>query len=502
MPIPLCSANLGALSARAAVPHYNRAALVPRLVHIGAGGFNRSHLAVYLDDLLEAGLARDWAECGAGLLARDEKLHTALASQDCLYCLLLRDAEQNSLRVIGSLSEHIYAPAAPHLLIERMSSPECRIVSMTVTEGGYFIDASGAFDENHPDIRFDLAHPETPRTFLGFLTEAAWRRMRKGSAAFTVMSCDNVQSNGEVARNALLSFAGMRHRELAKWIAGNVLFPNSMVDRITPVTTDAEIGYIESKYGVSDRCPVVCEPFRHWVIEDTFANGRPPWDLAGAQFTADVRPYEIIKMRLLNGGHSALAYIAVVLGHVYVCQAIEDTEIRELLQAFLEEVTPALPEASGMDLAQYKASIVHRFSNPTIRDQITRICSEGSAKIAKFIVPTVCDLIEAGRPVQMTAFAVAAWLYSLRGIDEQGRPTQIVDSAAALFADFLRSGCRDQKAALGVRPVFADLGASENTFQAGVRKHLASLHNRGAREALRLVLAERAACIEKDRCEY
>ena len=490
--IPLRSANLGQIPVQVAVPHYNRSSLAPRLVHIGVGAFNRSHLAVYLDDLCEAGLDESWAECGAGLLPRDAKIHAALTEQDCLYSVLVRDAEMRSVRIIGSVIEHIYAPEAQDLLIERMSSPECSIVSMTVTEGGYFIDdGSGAFEEKHPDIRFDLAHPETPRTFLGFLAEAAARRMKSGAAPFSVMSCDNVQSNGTVARKALLWFAGMRSSELRRWIERNVAFPNSMVDRITPATTAADVECIEKTYGIADGCPVVCEPFRQWVIEDEFAAGRPQWELAGAQFTVDVRPYEIIKLRLLNGGHSALAYIAAVLGYTFVSQAVDDPQLREVLESFLEEVTPSLPHVPGMELEQYKATIVRRFSNPTIRDQITRICSEGSAKIAKFIVPTVSDLMAGAHPMAMASFAVAAWLYSMRGINEQGCATQIADSSAGLFEDFVRSGCRDTKAALSVRPVFGDLGAEENAFQAGVALYLESFHRHGACEALRRALAGR-----------
>jgi mannitol 2-dehydrogenase len=331
-----------------------------------------------------------------------------------------------------------------------------------------------------------------PRTFLGYLAESANRRMKSGIKPFTIMSCDNVECNGVAARKALLSFAEMRDPGLRKWIERNVSFPNSMVDRITPGTTDADREYIGTHFGISDLCPVVAEPFRQWVIEDAFCNSRPQWELAGAQLTADVRPFEIIKMRLLNGGHSAIAYLSALLGHVFVSHAVDDALIRELLDRFLEEVTCTLPQAPGMDLAQYKLSIVHRFSNPAMRDQISRVCSEGSAKIAKFIVPTVRDLLSMSKDPQILPFVIAGWLYSMRGIDEEGRATQIVDSSAGLFADFVRSGCRDERAAFAVRSVFADLGTEDNPFVSKVKQCLDSLHSSGAREAIRRVADSRS----------
>lgn len=488
--IPLRVSNLEKLSARVAVPCYDRGSLIPGIVHIGAGGFNRSHLAVYLDDLLGRSDTPRWAECGVGLLPPDGRIHSALADQDHLYSLLIRDADQCSLRVVGSMMEHIYAPEARERVLERMSSPECLIVSMTVTEGGYFVDdGSGEFLANHPDIQFDLAHPSEPRTFLGYLAGALERRRKRGAKPFTVLSCDNVRGNGLVARKALLAFADMRRTELRQWIERNVSFPNSMVDRITPSTTEADREVIGRNFGVSDLSPVVCEPFRQWIIEDEFCNGRPQWQWVGAQFTSEVEPYEMIKMRLLNGGHSAIAYLSVMVGHTYVSDALHDPLIRELLQAFLDEAAGTLRSVPGMDLTEYKASIVHRFSNPTIRDQILRICSEGSAKMAKFIVPTIRDMLATGKQPQVLPFAIAAWLYSLRGTDEQGRPTRVTDSSARLWDEFVRSGCRDATAAFAVTSVFADLGTTGQPFVSQVNQWLDSLQSSGVREATRRLLA-------------
>lgn len=488
--IPLRWSNLDRLPAQVAVPRYDRRTLIPGIVHIGAGGFNRSHLAVYLDDLLGRSDTARLAECGIGLLPPDVRIHTALAHQDHLYSLLIRDADHRTLRVVGSVMEHIYAPEAHERVLERMSSPECSIVSMTVTEGGYFIDdGSGAFLDQHPDIQFDLTHPSQPRTFLGYLAEALERRKKGGAKPYTVLSCDNVQGNGSVARKALLTFADMRNPELRQWIERNVSFPNSMVDRITPTTIDADREFISMYFGISDLSPVVSEPFRQWVIEDEFCNGRPQWELAGAQFTSDVKPFEMIKMRLLNGGHSAIAYLSVLLGYTEVSQALNDPLIRELLEAFLDEVTSTLPHVPSMDLAEYKASIIRRFSNPAIRDQVLRICSEGSAKIAKFIVPTVRAMFSTGRQPQILSIVVALWLYSMRGTDEEGRATRVTDSSAGLWEEFVRTGCRDVHAAFAVTSVFGGLGAAEDSFMSQISYWLDSLESCGAREAARRSLA-------------
>lgn len=488
--IPLRSSNLEKFSAQVTVPVYDRRTLIPGIVHIGAGGFNRSHLAVYLDDLLNRNDTGRLAECGVGLLPQDVRIHTAMTNQDYLYSLLIRDADHRTLRVVGSVIEHIYAPEAHERVLQRMSSPECLIVSMTVTEGGYFIDdGSGGFLDQHPDIRFDLTHPSQPRTFLGYLAEALERRRKGGAKPFTVLSCDNLQGNGSVARNALLAFADMRNPGLRQWIERNVSFPNSMVDRITPSTIDADREFISMYFGISDLSPVVSEPFRQWVIEDEFCNGRPQWELVSAQFTSDVKPFEMIKMRLLNGGHSAIAYLSVLLGYAEVSQALNDSLVRDLLGAFLDEVTFTLPHVPTMDLADYKASIIRRFSNPAIRDQVLRICSEGSAKIARFIVPVVREMFSTGRQPRIVSFVVALWLYSMRGIDEEGRVTRVTDSSAGLWEEFVRTGCRDVNAAFAVTSVFGGLGAAQDSFTSQISYWLDSLQSCGVREAARRSLA-------------
>ncbi len=321
-PISLKASALTHLPGSVVRPRYHRQLTRPRLVHIGVGGFNRSHLAVYLDDLLSMGASDRWGEFGIGLLAHDKQINHALASQDYLYGVLELDSDREEYRVVGSLVGHLYAPESAEAVLERLSSPECSIISLTVTEGGYFTeDSSGRFLPDHPDIRHDLAHPDSPRTWLGYVAESALRRMRHHQKAFTLLSCDNLQSNGATARKALLAFAGGRSTQLRRWIESNVAFPNSMVDRITPKTTDADRDHILRNFGIVDESPVVCESFRQWILEEDFAAGRPAWELAGAQMTDDVAPYEKTKMRLLNGGHSAIGYAADLIGVTYISEA-------------------------------------------------------------------------------------------------------------------------------------------------------------------------------------
>ncbi|HMH12990.1 MAG TPA: mannitol dehydrogenase family protein [Edaphobacter sp.] len=487
-PISLRQSELSRFPASIQTPAYDRTSLRSGIVHIGAGGFNRSHLAGYLDDLLRDGANTQWGECGVGLLLNDQAIHSALKSQDYLYSLLARDADELSLRVIGSLTEHLFAPADPESVITRMASPECAIVSLTVTEGGYFIDSgSKRFLAGHLDLKHDLANPCAPKTFLGFLAAAAERRMQNGTA-FTVMSCDNLQGNGHAAQTALLAFAEMKSPALRRWIEANVAFPNCMVDRITPASSPADREFIASHFGVADQSPVVCEPFRQWVLEDTFSAGRPAWERVGVQLASDVTPFERVKMRLLNGGHSTIAYIAALFGIEYVPDAIADPDVQELLKRFLDEVSPILPELPGMELRSYRSSVIKRFSNPTLRDQISRICSEGSAKIAKFIIPSAEELCSEGRSMIIIPLMVAGWLFSMRGVDQSGKPFPVVDASLADFHAFAENGFRDARLAVAVRAVFASMGHDENFVQQ-VQTHLSAFHANDARTVLRNALA-------------
>ncbi len=489
--IPLRNSTLNNLPADVARPCYERGLARPKLVHIGVGGFNRSHLAVYLDDLLNRGEPDPWSEFGVGLLPADEGLSEALARQDFLYGLMLVDTDEESYRVVGSLAGHLYAPAFSAAVLDKLSAPECAIISLTVTEGGYFIeDASGSFQYDHPDIRHDAQHPDRPRTWLGYVAEAASRRMKLGSAPFTLLSCDNLQSNGETARAALLAFAESRDASLRRWIETNVSFPNSMVDRITPRTTDEHRAAIAERFGILDRAPVVSEPFRQWVLEDTFAAERPRWELVGAQFTTDVAPYEKTKMRLLNGGHSAIGYAADLLGLSTIAEAACDPLLRRLLVEFMAEVRPTLQSLPGIDLDDYTGAILKRFSNTAIRDQVPRICSDGCAKIAKFFVPSLKDLLDAGANPRVLCLVITIWLHYLRGYDENGRAMTITDPSVSEMKPFLDAGGGSAALALAVRPIFGDLASSYPRLAGMVQASLDGLRSHGVRAAITQTLQQ------------
>ena len=466
------------------VPEYSRARLRPALCHIGAGAFNRSHLAVYLDDLLNAGAEEGWSEVGVGLMPGDACLNRALKEQDWLYGLLEKDSNERSYRVIGSLSEHLYAPEAPDAVIARLASPECRIVSMTVTEGGYFPSAGPhGFQEHHPDVRHDLEHPEFPRTWLGYVAAGAEQRRKGSGQPFTLLSCDNLQGNGDTAKQALLAFAELRGGKLRAWLEAHVSFPNSMVDRITPRTTDADREMIADLFGVQDAAPVVCEPFRQWVLEDHFVAGRPAWEEVGAQFTEDVAAYEVLKMRVLNGGHSCFNYAAAVLGKEEVAQALQDADLAHLLAAFHDEIRPILRVPPGIEPGGYMREVAARFGNEAVRDQVSRICSEGTAKMMKFILPSVRDKRQAGEPVPVLAFVVASWLWYQRGVAENGTAYAIADSLGASLQAFVADGARNASVALAQREIFGELGA-DATFGGAVQSSLNDMGTSGMRKAL------------------
>jgi mannitol 2-dehydrogenase len=351
-----------------------------------------------------------------------------------------RSVKKVEARVVGSICDFVLAPGDPHEAIERMASPACRIVSLTITEASYLIDGvTGIFEDQHPHVLYDLANPTGPRTFLGYVTEALDRRRERGLPPFTVMSCDNLPENGKATRNVVTSFAEMRSPALRSWIEQNVAFPNSMVDRITPGTTDSDRRLLSERFGIEDQWPVVSEPYRQWVIEDSFCNGRPAWELAGAQFTTEVPLFEAVKLRLLNGSHFALAYLSALLGFEFVHDAMADDRMRRYLRAYMDEVTPSVPVPSGMDIPQYKATLIHRFSNPALCDQIGRICAQGSSKISRFLLPSLEDLLVSKLPTRFLALALASWLQYMKGRDEQGRPLYIQDAALAETQRLLQS---------------------------------------------------------------
>ncbi len=489
--VRLSNANLGMLSSEVQVPRYDRSQLQQHTVHLGVGGFHRAHQAVYLDDLLTLKGTERWGECGLGVLQSDGKMRDALKGQDYLYTVVERSASGQTARVIGSLVDYVLAPENRDAAIEKMASPETRIVSLTITEGGYFIDeGSGDFLVDHPDIQHDVRNPAAPVTSMGLIAEALNRRSQRGLAPFTVMSCDNLQGNGHVIKKVLLAFSSLENPALERWISDNVAFPNSMVDRITPATTAADIASVSERFGLEDAWPVVTEPFRQWVIEDTFCNGRPQWERVGAEMISDVAPYEIMKMRLLNGSHLAMAYLGALFPFTYVHEIMADSLFSLFILKFMEEVTPVVPKINGVSVAEYKQSLIERFANPTINDQVTRIASEGSAKIPKWLLPSIVELLDQGGSTNLLSLVVASWIFYLgRGVNERDQPLDIIDARRAELTVVARKALIDPCPMLAVKSVFGEKLPANPHFVQSVENGLKMLAESGVAGTMRNYLA-------------
>ncbi|GAA5040713.1 mannitol 2-dehydrogenase [Thermocatellispora tengchongensis] len=475
------------LARQVAVPSYDRSRLTAGIVHFGVGGFHRAHQAMYLDRLMNAGKAFDWAICGVGVLPEDVRMREALTAQDGLYTLVLKHPDGTlEARVIGSIVEYLFAPDDPEAVIEKMAGPAVRIVSLTITEGGYNIHpVTGEFDAEAPAIRADLEPGATPATVFGLVTEALRRRRERGLTPFTIMSCDNVQENGAVARRAFTAFARLADPGLAAWIDGNVAFPGSMVDRITPATTDRDREAVARRFGVRDAWPVVCEPFTQWVLQEGFTDGRPPLEEAGVQVVADVEPYELMKLRLLNAGHQALAYFGYLSGYRYVHEAATDAALAAFLLDYMDiEATPVLRPVPGVDLDAYKRTLIERFSNPEVRDTLARLCAASSDRIPKWVLPVVREQLAGAGEVTRAAAVVASWARYAEGVDESGEPITIVDRLADRLTAIARTQHRRPTAFIANREIFGDL-AEDERFVAPYLRTLESLHTKGARATVR-----------------
>lgn len=417
----LSLANLHRLNRDVSRPSYSRADVTPGIVHFGVGNFHRAHMAVYLDRLMEQGLARDFGIIGAGITGHDQRVREALRGQDYLTTVVERDAHQVRARITGAMIGFI-DPADTGALLRQLADPAIRIVSLTITEGGYFLDArTGAFDVADPAIAADAAAPDAPKTVFGLLIAALRLRRKAGIAPFTVMSCDNIPHNGTVTRNALVGLARLMDPGLAEWIAAEVAMPSSMVDRITPATTDSERAEFLAAYGYHDAWPVFCETFSQWVMEDHFPSGRPPFEAVGATFSDNVVAYELMKLRILNGGHAAIAYPAGLLG----IHSVHDAMAHPLVRGFLDavetrEIIPGVPPVSGVDLHRYYKTVAERFANPRVGDTVQRLCLDGSNRQPKFIIPAIDAAIAGNRSFEGLALESALWCRYCAGRTEAG----------------------------------------------------------------------------------
>jgi len=433
MPQKLDMTTLSSLPASIARPAFDRAKLSPGILHIGVGNFHRAHQAVYLNRLFEAGEGYDWAIVGAGLMPYDEAMRERLSEQDWLTTVVELDPDGLNAHICGSMID--FVEIDPGILVKRLCQPDIRIVSLTITEGGYFVDPnSGGFDVSNPEILADLENPDSPKTVFGVLVSALVRRRALGLMPFTVMSCDNLPENGHIAKQAVVGYARAMSDEAADWIVANVAFPNGMVDCITPATGDRERALVEETFGLEDAAPVVCEPFRQWVLEDKFTAGRPALEKVGVEFVADVAPYELMKLRILNGGHAAIAYPGALLGHHFAHDAMADPLIRNYLAKLeTEEILPTVPEIPDVSFEAYLDTVLKRFSNGAVGDTISRLCLDGSNRQPKFILPTIQDRLDRGLPITGLALETALWCRFCLGEDEDGHKLALEDEKAEVL---------------------------------------------------------------------
>jgi mannitol 2-dehydrogenase len=482
--VALNNQNLPALAAYVTKPKFDRAKTKTSIVHIGVGGFHRAHQALYTQEILERD-GGDWGICGIGILPQDAKMRDALNAQDFLYTLVEKKDDGANVKVIGSITEFLLLQDAPQKVLAKLADAQTKIVSLTVTEKGYCLDANKELDFNHPAVAHDLANLNQPQTAVGLLVCALQQRMQKSLPSFTVLSCDNLPTNGAVTRGAVLSFAKKVDAGLARWIETNTTFPNTMVDRITPVTAPADISNLEVQHGIADAWPVVCETFRQWIVEDNFTMGRPAWEKVGVQFVSDVHAYELMKIRLLNGTHSSLAHPGILLGLKYVHEATSHPAIQAFVRRIMtDEITPQLPPVPGIDLASYQQTIIDRFASPVIQDGLPRIIMDGSQKLPNGILAPIQDCIAKNKSYAGLALSIALWIRHLRGKDEVGNSFAIVDPRSMQLQALANATPDDPMPILQLADIFgADLPKNAG-FVTAVTKQLQAINRQGVLKTL------------------
>lgn len=487
--LQLSGASLTQLPEVIARPHYDRTAITPGIVHIGLGNFHRAHQAWYLHRLMQQGAAMDWGILGAGVRPADEAQRERLKSQDFLTTLVELDPSGKAAEVVGSIIGFVRVEEDNAALVAQLADPAIRIVSLTVTEGGYFLDPiTKAFTANHPDIAFDAANPETPRTAFGAMVAALKIRRDRGQVPFTGQSCDNLQGNGDILRQTVVSLARCSDPELADWIDQNCSFPNSMVDCIVPATGPREFDAARA-FGVEDKAPVSHENFRQWVIEDQFCAGRPDWDKVGAIFTDAVHEYETMKIRILNGGHQLIANAGEVLGLEFISDCMEHALIREYLRKVAtEEISPQVAPVQGMTPEEYIDLIESRFSNAEIIDTVRRVAFDGSSRHPGFVLPTLREAVAQSTSIEGLALSQAIWARMCAGQREDKTEIAANDPNWNNLKSIAWAARTDPQAWLEQRDFYGDL-ADESEFAAVFSKWLKMIYATGLESTLKTYLA-------------
>jgi len=488
----LSAATLDRVPRSVARPAYAVDTLGIGIVHVGIGAFHRAHQAMYTDDALGQ-VPGTWGICGVSLRSPD--VRDRMMPQDGLYTAIEKSPAGVRRRIVGSVREVLFLPDAREQVRERLAARDTRIISLTVTEKGYCHQpATGRLDAGHPDIVHDLQNPAAPRSVPGLLVAALDERRRAHGAPLTVVCCDNLPQNGALVAGIVVAFANLRDPSLAEWIGREIAFPSTMVDRIVPATTADDIAQNDAALQVADAAPVVHEPFAQWVIEDRFAAGRPAWELAGAAFVHHVEAYESMKLRLLNASHSAFAYLGYLAGHEFIYQVAAQPEFVAFMRRFTaDEVTPALVAPPGIDLAEYRETLVRRFANPALPHRTQQIAMDGSQKLPQRILATVRDNLAEDRGVELASLAVAGWMRYVYGEDEHGRPIKVSDPLAREFAALAGRHRGDPagfaQGLLGLRAVFDEDLHNEPRFAGPVTRWLTNLFAEGAAKTVAKAIA-------------
>ncbi len=487
--VPLSNATLQQLSQQVEAPTYDRSALGRAVVHIGAGNFHRAHQAVYFDELASSGISQQWGVTDVSL--RSHKLKDLLSAQDGLYTVVQRDRDHQTAHVVGSIDRYLHAPRDSAAVRAALADPQTRIVSLTLTGKGYFLDArTGEFDAANRDVRADLTARKSPKSFStawAYLAEALDERRHAGIAPFTVLCCDNMPDNTPVARTALVSFAELRDPGLARWIERHVAFPAALVDRITPRTSEKKRQFVERTFGIVDNWPVLTEPYCQWVIENSFCYGRPPLDEVGAQFVTDVSDYRLVKTRLLNATHFAIGCLGTLAGYQRTDEAMSDPVLFGYVEQLMrDEIQPLLPAVPAMNTHDYRETLLTRLANPRIRDQLSRLARRGSEKVPAFVLPSLQAAITQGRPHTLLMLALAGWARYLRGYDHKGREIHIEDPQSGSLTDLATSAGNNPDLFLR-HEMFADLRSVPH-FAEHLGAMITDIDKRGVLPTLRAAL--------------
>ncbi len=479
--------NLETIKENASTPLFDRDKITTSIAHIGVSNFHRSHQANYMHDLIEKHQGFNYGICGIDLLDSDRKTYNVLKDQDGLYTLITKDAAGlHKPKIIGSIVEYFFGPENPMAVIERLATPDIKIISLTIAEDGYHLnEITGEFNQKHPAVAEDIVNPFNPKTVFGYLTQAFKLRKHRGLSGCTILSCDNIKNNGETMQQSFFNYVNKNEPELLPWLKNNTTFPNTMVDKITPVTRPKDIDTLKKDFLIEDQWPVVCESFSEWIIEDKFLKQKPEWEQVGVQFVKNIAPYQNMKLQLLNAGHSILGILGTLHGYKTVQEAANDADFMLFLENFMDlEVAPTLVEAKKISIEEYKTTLITRFKNPNINDSLSRICSESSAKIPIFILSTLdIQLSKKEKSFNRIAFVIAAWCKYNDGIDDLGYHYNIEDSISNILIRMAALSQQNPIKFLEIEPVFKDLGTNPN-FTKVYLKYLNYLREHSVKESI------------------